>query len=404
MRDDRNPFVVRQLARGRRFADREAEVARIAAAFRDPGGGLIVFGPRRMGKSSALERASELVRAEGGHVAIASLATATDPQDAARRVLEAIHVEVGKSGREIIEAIAGRLRAGIEIRPTLDPGGVPSIRFDFGLGDQLERVRVLPDVLDAVDAEMRRRGITLGIGLDEFQRIHEWGGEDAEWALRDAMQRQESIAYVLAGSERGLIEAMIGDRGRAFWKLFDPMPFGPIHDEVLAEWIHQESAPAGVRFDLETADRIVQLARPRTRDVVQLARETWSLCETAGVATGADVDRAFEAIVDGQAALYQKLWSSFPAAQQRVLRAIAAEPRLPLTSRESLRRFDLGPKSTAHRSAEVLVQREHLATLEPGGYAFDDPYFGRWVQRYTLADIGYPTPPLPARARSDEAQ
>src|SRR5690606_14296423 len=107
-----------------------------------------------------------------------------------RRGLEAVHTEVGRSTREIVEAIAGRLKVGIEIQPPSSPGDLPILRFDFGTGERGESARLLPDVLDAIDAEMRGRGLTLGIGLDEFQRIHEWGGENAEWALRDAMQRQ----------------------------------------------------------------------------------------------------------------------------------------------------------------------------------------------------------------------
>jgi hypothetical protein len=393
--DDRNPFVIRQLARGDHFADREQEVARMAAALQDPGAGLVVFGHRRMGKSSALERSTEAVRVDGGRAAVATLATATDPADAARRVLEAVHSEVGKSGRDIMEAIAGRLKAGMEVRPSLVPGQLPAIRFEFGLREKDSPTQLLPDVLSAVDAEMRRRGLVLGIGLDEFQRIHGWGGEDAEWALRDAMQRHEAIGYVLAGSQRGLIEAMIGERGRAFWRLFDPMAFGPMDEEVLAEWVHQEAGRTGVRFDLATADRIVQLARPRTRDIVQLARETWARAVRGGPATAADADQAFEAIVDAQAALYQKLWADFSATQQRVVRVVAADPSLPLTAKKTLDRYQLGPKSTAHKAAEVLVQGEHLVRMEGGGYGFDDPFFARWVQRYTLEDIGHPIPPLP---------
>jgi hypothetical protein len=35
----------------------------------------------------------------------------------------------------------------------------------------------------------------------------------------------------------------------------------------------------------------------------------------------------------------------------------------------------------------ALVARE-LLTREAGKYAFDDPFFRRWVERHTLADLG----------------
>ena len=50
-----NPFLPSVPARGAHFADREREVARIAEAYRTPASRLVVYGERRMGKTSAIE-------------------------------------------------------------------------------------------------------------------------------------------------------------------------------------------------------------------------------------------------------------------------------------------------------------------------------------------------------------
>lgn len=390
-----NPFVIRQLAFGRHFANREHEVGRMASALQDAGAGLLVYGHRRLGKSSALEQAARRVRDAGGHAVIASLTTATDPADAGRRVLEAVHRSVGRSGREILESIAGHLSARLEVQLSSVPGEPPSIRLGLRRGEtHQDGSELLPDVLTAIDAEMGRRGILLGIGLDEFQRIHDWGGEDAEWALREAIQRHGRIGYVLAGSERGMIEAMVADRHRAFWKLFDIQEFGAIDEGVLRSWIRDLAQESGQRFSDPACSRVVELAYPRTRDVVQLARETWS--RVSQEATPDMVEEAFEAIVDAQGAIYQKIWSDLSATQQRVLRVVAAGFSSSLTARDTLDRFQLGPKSTVHQAAESLVRDEHLVRPPEGGFRFDDPFFERWVQRVTLEDIGLPVPPLAA--------
>jgi len=265
-----NPFVVSLVATGAHFADREAEVERMATAFRTPGAKLVVYGDRRLGKTSALERAAEAARRDGATVALAAFSTATDASEAAQRILAAVQREAGSSWRETLGRIAESVNATVEITPSTDPGVLPSVRFGFGRRDV--SAKLLPDVLDAINAHMVRRKEVLGLGLDEFQRIHEWGGEDAEWALREAIQRHRSIGYVLAGSKRHLIEAMIGTKGRALWKLVEPMEFGPIDDGVLADWIADRAHATNVRMSAATADLLVRLARPRTRDVVQLAR------------------------------------------------------------------------------------------------------------------------------------
>jgi hypothetical protein len=98
----RNPFVGGTLASGRQFADREAEVRRVVAALASAGQRLVVYGEARLGKSSTLERAAEQAREGGTPVAIASLATASGPVDAARRVLSAVQQELGAGARDTI--------------------------------------------------------------------------------------------------------------------------------------------------------------------------------------------------------------------------------------------------------------------------------------------------------------
>ena len=326
-------------------------------------------------------------------VAIAALSTASDASEAAQRILAAVQKEIGSTWRETLGRIAESVDASIEITPPTDPGALPSVKFGFGRRESVA-TKLLPDVLDAINAQMGRRKETLGLALDEFQRIHEWGAEDAEWALRESLQRHRHVAYVLAGSKRHLIEAMVGNKGRALWKLVEPLEFGPIADDVLAEWIVHRATATRVRIPTTTADLIVKLGRPRTRDVVQLARTVWDIAATRGEAIDEHATRGLERLVQEQAALYEMIWSKLTARQQMVLRAIAAEGDLQITSADTLHRYRIGAKSTAQSTIETLVEAEHLVRLAPGRYGFDDPFFRRWVQVYSLPDIGTPTPPI----------
>lgn len=393
-RPPHNPFVISLLAEGAHFANREAEVARMVRTFREPGAKLLVYGERRLGKSSAMDRAAEEARRQGVTVSLAAFSTASDAAEAAQRVLSAVQKEVGSSWREVLGRIAESLNASMEINPSADPGALPSVKFGFALKQPEVATKLLPDVLDAINVQLERRQATIGLGLDEFQRIHEWGGEDAEWALREAMQRHRALSYVLAGSKRHLIEAMINSKGRAFWKLVDILEFGPINDEVLAEWIVERAAATGVRIPLQAADLIVQLARPRTRDVVQLARAVWESAAARGEAALGDAVPAMEQLVREQSALYETIWTKLNARQQMVLRAFAAQADIQITASESLRRYQLGAKSSVQSTVESLIDAEHLTRLSPARYILDDPFFRRWIQVYGLPDIGLPTPPL----------
>ncbi len=389
----RNPFEIGLRASGQHFADREAETARMTRAFTEAGSKLVVYGDRRLGKSSALDRAAEEARKQGVPVAIASLATAKDSADAAQRVLAAVQGAVGKGWREAVEQIAASLNATVEIKPSSEPGSLPSVAFGFGARDRGSEHRLLSDALDAVNTLLERRGTTLGIGLDEFQRIHEWGGEDAEWALKDVFERHRRVGYVLAGSKRHQIEAMVTKKGRALWKQVDLLAFGPIAADELAAWIAAHAGRTGVRIPLDEADAIVRYAGPRTRDVVQLARAVWDDYGRGGEAPAGAAAASMERLVREQAALHEAVWRGLSASQAKVMRALAAEPGLQPTGAEASRRYGLGPKSTISSALNALVEAELLARAG-AAYEFDDPFFRRWVQVFVLPDLGLSAPPL----------
>jgi DNA-binding transcriptional ArsR family regulator len=100
------------------------------------------------------------------------------------------------------------------------------------------------------------------------------------------------------------------------------------------------------------------------------------------------VDAARDQSIRVQDALYAAQWRSLNPASQRILRALAQERDLQLTSADALGRFRLGPKSTVNSTAQRLVEDEILTVREEGGYTFDDPFFRRWVEIRVLPGLG----------------
>ena len=393
MSDDPNPFLPAVIARGRHFADREEEVRRLRRVYGSPGSRLVVYGDRRMGKSSALDRAAELSRRNGQRVAIASFATATDAADAAKSLVLAVREQLGRRWREALESILGRLHGSVVVKPSPLPGLPPSLHLTLGLGDEVPQAQVVPAALHSIHQEVEERRLTLAIAIDEFQRLHEWGGEDAEWALKASLEQHPRIAYVLAGSQRTLIEAMISRKGRALWKQADALPFGPIPADEMAAWIHSMAARTGADFALDACDRIVEIAGPRTRDIVQLAREVWFESRRAGRVGPDRIDAARDQMIRVQDALYAAQWRSLSPVSQRLLRALAQEPDLMPTSADALARYRLGPKSTVGQTLQRLVSDELLVIRIEGGYGFDDPFLRRWIELRVFPGLGLIPPP-----------
>jgi hypothetical protein len=380
-----NPFQVSILATGDAFANRKAEVARIRDAWTTPGAKLVVYGDRRLGKTAALDVAADRARRAGTPVVLVSLATAVDLPDAVRRLMAAVHRTVGKSWTSAIQDLAAKLKVSVSVKPSPEGTALPGLSLSFDPAATAARPAFFIDALDAIEAEVARRKLRLGIGIDEFQRLVEWGGEDIEWALKAALEKHRHLSYVFAGSARTLIEEMVSNKRRALWKAVDTLAMGPIDAAELAAWIVKRSHDAGTALSEAVAASIVSLAGPRTRDIVLLAGETW---DDAREHRGkGDSQRALDRYVKLTESLHQRAWDQLTDRECRILRALASDPMIELTSEAARNRHALGAASSVQTSLQQLLAEEVLTRVERR-YAFDDPFFRRWVEMNTREDLG----------------
>lgn len=388
----RNPFVIGRLATGAALADRRVEVARLELALTDIDRRLVYYGDRRMGKSSAVEEAAARARKQGHTVAVADLNVATGSDDATRRVLDAVYKEIGTTWRESLERVAAAVRATVSWKMT--PVGLPEFTFSLAHADAASSATLLPKTLDALNKELAARGRTIGLAIDEFQRLFLWGGDDAGWALKHAVERHTHIAYALTGSSRALITEFLKGRTRGLWKAVDAVEFGAIPEDDFVHWMRTRSKATGVTLDVHAARAILRIAGGRTRDTVQLARHVWDVAHLSGKpVTTTTVAAAFDVIVAEQSPLHERAWQQLPRTQQRALAVLASIPGVSLTAHATLRRFELGAKSTVSRAVDSLTREELLHRPERGSYTFEDPYYRRWIQLHAAADLGVIVPP-----------
>ena len=386
-----NPFRIHGVVTEPFFTDRAEELDRILAALREPAAKLLVYGPRRMGKTSALVRAIARHEEAGGLAFLADMSTASTLIDVANRILDAAGRALGRKWSDSISEFVKRL--GMTISLTPDPGSgliLPSLDLSLRAAPLEEQRASLARTLDSINGLAKARKTPVGVVLDEFQEIQRFGGEAGEWHLRGIMQHHQQVSYVLAGSQAHIIERML-DKGRAFYGLADQLQFGPIDPGHLSKWIDSRMTKGGVTARGVGA-AIVALAGPRTRDIVQVARKCFDNCRMSGRAGEEAVTQAYDDVTTEQEALFQSMWNRLTGPQQNVLRAVAAG-RDGLTTQASLKRFGLTSSGAASNAASAMIQAGFLVKASSTtGYGFENPFFGHWVRRETMADLGAALP------------
>lgn len=374
-----NPFHIGDHVTGAYFTDRADEVARILRALRESTR-LLVLGPRRVGKSSAIAVATERAREEGVLVVRADLSTASSLVDVANRLL-------GSLSRQRPRDRLADFAAGLSPHVALsfdEATGAPRLAFgvDRRRGPEEGQRRSLEAVIERLSSEVEG-GAPVAVVLDEFQAIRRFGGEPAEWYLRDLIQRHGGLSFVCAGSEVSLIHEMLG-RDRAFFRAFELLHVGPMDTDHLARWIDDRLGGAGVVSD-GIGVAIIARVGPRTQDILQVARHVHSRALPRGEARPGDVEESVLDVVREEDPVIRATWLNLTSHQQNVLRAVAAgvDQLFAAATRD---RFGLPTSSTVATAVDALEDRAILYRKD-GDITFDSPFFRLWVERETLQDV-----------------
>lgn len=381
-----NPFLVGRHVSGVHFTDRAEETGRIRRAILEPSR-LLVYGPRRMGKSSCILRAVERETRDGALVAWADFSTATTLTDVSNRLLKSLSHAMGRAHRERLIDFARHVSP--QLTATFDStSGLPIVALDVSLRRRpaADQRKALESVLDRLDALAADEGRPVAVVFDEFQDILDIGGDRADWFLRGVMQRHTQLSYICAGSKESLIHEMLG-RQRAFYKHFELLHFDAMDPGHLATWIDDRMKAAGIESS-GCGEAIVAVSGPRTQDRLQLAREVYHRARGRGHVQVGDVEAALDDIVRAEDAVHRSIWEGLPAMQQNALRALASSPDRAY-SKETLDRFSLNSTAAMARSIEGLIRRG-LLVKSSGRATFDSPFFRAWVERTVLPDTAPP--------------
>ena len=363
------PFTTQAVVRGPDFTDREREVDRVLGAMRSAER-LVLYGERRMGKSSVIARAAERLESEGGRVVAVDAWTVTDVAELNAALLRAI------PARWLAGERLQRLLSGLRSLVVLTTGedGRPELRLSGSSPEPWDPLAGLGRILRGIDDVAAAESGPVVVVIDEFQRLAELE-EGAAGALRGVVQETGHVGYVFAGSIVGLVEVLLGPKGP--FHAVDRLKVGPIEAEHLVRWIQHRFEAHGVRASEPVVRSLVERAGPVTEYVLRLAKRVYRLGGDDGAATASTVDAAFDELVADYAGSYELIWDGLARSKRQVLRAVAAGEEA-LTGRAVLDRYRLGSSAAA---AYAIRELRHDGLLAPGTpHRVSDPFLAAWVR------------------------
>jgi uncharacterized protein len=371
-----NPFKYGPIALDESFTDRDAEVAELATDALN-GQDVVIFAPRRYGKTSLVHRVAQQLTRRRALVAEVNLWFTPTKEKLAGRLAREVADILGVAGRakEIARAFAG-----LRITPTItvDPND-GSFSFSFAAGHTSQDV---DDTLEhllrmlAETAVARKRQVVLI--MDEFQEIAEIDAGLTR-LLRSVFQEQPEVAHIYLGSKRHLMERIFNDSNEPFWRSAKRVELGPIEPGEFKPFIEAGFRDNRREIEDAVAERVLEITGGHPYATQELCYFLWA--ETAeGHAAGSEqLEIALAKLLRSEHSHFSDLWGRSTANQRLLLTALADEPGRPLS--EGYRaEHGLRGASTTQKAIDALVHQEIVAK-QSGFVRISEPFYAEWIRR-----------------------
>ena len=372
----KNPFNYLQFATGDQFYDRKEILADLRSRFLSGPCNVVLYGPRRYGKSSlvaelvaSLERAGipcislDVVKVPTIDLFVSAYATKV------YRRLAPVKYEFRRIG-EFFQSL----------RPKMSIGGDGEAVFSFDIGRNGIDTEELTEVLNLPQRLLsgEKRAVVV---LDEFQEVKDLLPNDRfERVMRSVIQEHRNVSYLFLGSRHHILRRMFTEHSRPFYKSAVTIPFGkpPLGESI--DFVVSRFADGGKDIERDAAEYLVSKIDNIPYYIQQLGFETFRLADDAGKKQVAvdDVNAAFMLLSGFNRDQYEQQMLSLSSAQKALLIALAREQTSAFNSAYRLR-HSLGQSSTVNSAKKKLLEDGILET-DDGRCHVADPLFAEYLR------------------------
>jgi len=376
MNKEDNPFLFGALALDDAFADREREIDELVSDMRN-GQDVVVFAPRRYGKSSLIWAATRTLAKEGLLVAQVDLMTTPTKERLAAALASAIYEHIASPLERVREKATAPFRR-LRLQPamSLDPQ-TGAVGFSFAAAREPADIDATIEQLLELPAELGAdRGRRVALVFDEFQEIVEIDPR-LPCLLRAIFQRQPQVAHVYLGSKRHVMKRIFNNQNEPFWRSVKPMELNLIPAEEFSRFLVERLEATGRGSDPGAIARLLVLTGGHPHATQELAYFLWEQTPEGATASEEQVTAALDAVLRVEHSHFTLLWEGLAKVQRLVLQALAREPGHPQT-KTYRDRHGLPSAASVQKALRALGERE-VVVGERGAYRIVEPFLAEWL-------------------------
>ena len=370
-------FIYGMAVSGENFTDRIVETKRIKTNFEN-GVNTILISPRRMGKTSLVNRVCETIDAEQVRTVRLDIYDCRSEYDFYEKfACEILKQTSGKIEQLLADAreFLGRITPKISI----SPDSVSDYSISLGV---TPKVISPEDILSLPEKIATRKGIHLVICIDEFQQIGEFPDSlNVQKRIRSIWQHFRNVSFCLYGSKRHMLENMFQHRNMPFYQFGDITFLDKISRKDWIDFIVSRFNEKGKDISEDIAEQICRTVDDYSSYVQQLSWNLFVLTENE--ATEDLLKVAVEDLLMQTSSLFINQIAGLTTHQMNFIKALCNGVKEDFGSKAILEEYNLGTKSNITRIRTSLTEKE-IIEVRGKQIFISDPVFELWFRREYL--------------------
>ena len=340
------------------------------------GDNVVLYSPRRYGKSSLVSRVQEDLDKKGFRTVYADLFPVISENDFMLRFASALYRGLGKgiNPKKFME------KAGEFFRMLTVEISQEGYKFYARTETSIPTEQQIEGLLVGMNTYVIKNKLRVHVCLDEFQEILVLPqAKKLEGILRSQMQRHRNISYFYVGSRRRVIQDMFSDRSRPFYKSAFAFELKEIPKGEFAPFITDKFANSGKVCPRDAADEIYDLVRGYPYYVQKICSIIWDMIDVK--ADASIVHAAYSKLIKAEEMECVGTWSGLSLSQKKLFRALAQEPTSSPYGKDFLAKHDLS-LGGAQGAMKVLYDMDIIEQFgdKEKAYRVTDPVMAAWAK------------------------
>jgi len=371
----KNPFVYGETVSGENFCNRTQEIKELVADIKNCQN-VIIFSPRRHGKTSLIKQVLQKVKAKGVLTFYIDLYPAINKRKFIELYAGAISSGLPGGVRQVVKKIK-------EYLPRIIPKVVmeeQSVHFEFEFDHTSNISPHIDDLFVAVKKVADQKKKTAVVVFDEFQEITNFDDDEIERKMRSVFQNHRNVSYIFMGSKTHLMRDIFNNPNRPFYKSGKHFPLDKIDPKELSLFAKKKFSDQAIDIGHNELNSILNNTECHPYYFQMLCHVLLELCMDSRMITEADIDEALNILISRESSVYVAIWEELTIKQKNLMVALAKEEYPEVFSNKFLETYSLGSSSSIQKALKKLLKKE-LVQQENGSYIIYDLFFKKWIRR-----------------------